>query len=169
MTCERSEFLTNAYEDTANVAKFERLSNISIHIREMEHIQGRSINLALSVRGREALRKVGLEDEVLMRLGTPMYARMIHNIDGTLNEIPYGQRHEDCVVRVPCDTKVKRKTIQMVEKFQPVSSDLTLKERKEARSLRSVDLSDAEIGNRRNALAHCLVLVKDVPNRYYDS
>ncbi|KAG1680080.1 hypothetical protein GQR58_012630 [Nymphon striatum] len=76
---------------------------------------------------------------------------------------------QDCVVRVPCDTKVKRKTIQMAEKFQPVSSDLTLKERKKARSLRSVDLSDAEIGNRRNALAHCLVLVKDVPNRYYDS
>ncbi|KAG1709795.1 hypothetical protein GQR58_002758 [Nymphon striatum] len=69
---------------------------------------------------------------------------------------------QDCVVRVPCDTKVKRKTIQMAEKFQPVSSDLTLKERKEARSLRSVDLSDAEIGNRRNALAHCLVLVKDL-------
>ncbi|KAG1712173.1 hypothetical protein GQR58_002498 [Nymphon striatum] len=37
----------------------------------------------------------------------------------------------------------------MAEKFQPVSSDLTLKERKEARSLRSVDLSDAEIGNRQ--------------------
>ena len=35
MTRERSEFVTNAYEDTANVAKFERLSNISIrkHIR----------------------------------------------------------------------------------------------------------------------------------------
>ncbi|KAG1671516.1 hypothetical protein GQR58_016405 [Nymphon striatum] len=49
----------------------------------------------------------------------------------------------------------------MAEKFQPVSSDLTLKERKEARSLRSVDLSDAEIGDRRNALAHCLVPVKD--------
>ncbi|KAG1651094.1 hypothetical protein GQR58_027494 [Nymphon striatum] len=36
----------------------------------------------------------------------------------------------------------------MAEKFQPVSSDLTLKERKEARSLRSVDLSDADIGDR---------------------
>ncbi|KAG1661431.1 hypothetical protein GQR58_021447 [Nymphon striatum] len=44
---------------------------------------------------------------------------------------------QDCVVRVPYDTKVKRKTIQMAEKFQPGSSDLTLKERKEARSLRS--------------------------------
>ncbi|KAG1656869.1 Procollagen-lysine,2-oxoglutarate 5-dioxygenase 3 [Nymphon striatum] len=41
----------------------------------------------------------------------------------------------------------------MPEKFQPVSSHLTLKEREEARSLRSVDLSDAEIGDRRNALA----------------
>ncbi|KAG1709798.1 hypothetical protein GQR58_002761 [Nymphon striatum] len=74
---------------------------------------------------------------------------------------------QDCVVRVPYDTKVKRKTIQMAEKFQPGSSDLTLKERKEARSLRSVDLSDAEIGNRRNALAHCLafeewLLEKDI-------
>ena len=27
--CERSEFVTNAYEDTANAAKFERLSNMS--------------------------------------------------------------------------------------------------------------------------------------------
>ncbi|KAG1706956.1 hypothetical protein GQR58_003578 [Nymphon striatum] len=61
-------------------------------------------------------------------------------------------RLQDCVVRVPFDTKVKRKTIQMAEKFQPVSSDLTLKERKEARSLRSVNLSDDEIGNRRNCI-----------------
>ena len=29
MTCERSEFVTNAYEDTANVAKFERLPFVS--------------------------------------------------------------------------------------------------------------------------------------------
>ena len=35
MTCERSEFVTNAYEDTANGAKFERWLNISVrkHIR----------------------------------------------------------------------------------------------------------------------------------------
>ncbi|KAG1710441.1 hypothetical protein GQR58_002715 [Nymphon striatum] len=59
-----------------------------------------------------------------------------------------GEETVDCVVRVPYDPKVRRKTIQMAEKFQPVSSDLTLKERKEARSLRSVDLSDADIGDR---------------------
>ncbi|KAG1708496.1 THAP domain-containing protein 1 [Nymphon striatum] len=65
---------------------------------------------------------------------------------------------QDCVVRVPYgpyDTKVKRKTIQMAEKFQPVSSDLTLKERKKARSLRSVDLSDAEIGDRHKMVYKC--------------
>ena len=35
MTCERTEFVTNAYENTANVAKFERLLNSSVrkHIR----------------------------------------------------------------------------------------------------------------------------------------
>ena len=35
MTCDHSEFVTNTYENTANVAKFERLTNISIrkHIR----------------------------------------------------------------------------------------------------------------------------------------
>ena len=35
MTCERSEFVTNAYKYSANVANFERMSNIFIrkHIR----------------------------------------------------------------------------------------------------------------------------------------
>ncbi|KAG1714288.1 hypothetical protein GQR58_001637 [Nymphon striatum] len=32
MSCERSEFVTNAYEDTANVAKFERFENEIDHI-----------------------------------------------------------------------------------------------------------------------------------------
>ena len=43
MTCERSEFVTNAYEDTAKFAKFERLSNIiSIrkHFREQQKRDG---------------------------------------------------------------------------------------------------------------------------------
>ena len=35
MTCERTEFVTNYYKDTVNVAKFERLLNVSVrkHIR----------------------------------------------------------------------------------------------------------------------------------------
>ncbi|CAG2245433.1 KMO [Mytilus edulis] len=59
-------------------------------IRTMEIVKGRSINLALSCRGREALKHVGLEDEVL-KTAIPMRARMIHDLDGTCHPIPYGK------------------------------------------------------------------------------
>lgn len=51
---------------------------------------GRSINLALSVRGVKALERVGLADEVLAD-GIPMYGRMIHHLDGKLSFQPYGK------------------------------------------------------------------------------
>jgi kynurenine 3-monooxygenase len=56
----------------------------------MEVVKGRSINLALSCRGIEALKHVGLEDEVLSN-AIPMRARMIHDLDGTCHPIPYGR------------------------------------------------------------------------------
>ena len=59
-------------------------------IRTQAVVRGRSINLALSVRGREALKGVGMEDKVIQK-GIPMYARMIHNRDGTRRPIPYGK------------------------------------------------------------------------------
>lgn len=59
-------------------------------IREMEHVPGRSINLALSVRGRAALRMVDIEDEVA-ETGIPMPSRLIHNVDGTTTVLPYGK------------------------------------------------------------------------------
>jgi len=58
-------------------------------IRQQKLVLGRSINLALSRRGRDALRCVGLEEEV-MRNGIPMYARMIHDVSGRRRPIPYG-------------------------------------------------------------------------------
>jgi len=58
----------------------------------MEHVPGRSINLAMSIRGRSALREVGLEDEVIKNHGLPMEARMIHRLDGSTYSIPYGQK-----------------------------------------------------------------------------
>lgn len=64
-------------------------------IRTQEVVKGRSINLALSCRGREALRAVGLEDQVVSN-GIPMRARMIHNLDSSRHPIPYGT--EDQVV-----------------------------------------------------------------------
>ena len=50
-------------------------------IREMEHVPGRSINLALSVRGRAALRMVDIEDEVckiLLILSVVMKLNNLH-------------------------------------------------------------------------------------------
>ena len=38
MTCERTEFVTNYYKDTVNVAKFERLLNVSVRKHIRQHI-----------------------------------------------------------------------------------------------------------------------------------
>lgn len=51
---------------------------------------GRSINLALSVRGLHTLRLLGVEDAILKQHAIPMYARMIHSVDGRTQPIPYG-------------------------------------------------------------------------------
>ena len=63
-------------------------------IRKMEHVPGRSINLAMSVRGLAALRKVGLDEHMKTEYGIPMNARMIHSPAGDLNAIPYGKDGE---------------------------------------------------------------------------
>ncbi|XP_076460319.1 kynurenine 3-monooxygenase-like [Babylonia areolata] len=63
-------------------------------IRKQEVVRGRSINLAVAVRGLEALRSVGLEDRVVQK-GIPMYSRMIHDPDGTLRQIPYGKGQQN--------------------------------------------------------------------------
>src|SRR6202008_3225923 len=52
--------------------------------------RGRSINLALSVRGIHALRELGLADEVLAN-SVLMRGRMIHARDGRLTFQPYGK------------------------------------------------------------------------------
>ena len=49
---------------------------------------GRSINLAISHRGISALKRLNL-DYVVQERAIPMKARMIHNRDGSLKEIPY--------------------------------------------------------------------------------
>ena len=68
-------------------------------IRKMEHVPGRSINLAMSVRGLGALNKIELDNHVQEEYGIPMYARMIHNTDGKTNPIPYGKENQ-CIYSV---------------------------------------------------------------------
>ena len=62
-------------------------------IRTLEHVKGRSINMALSERGRSALRGVGIEDLILEK-AIPMHARYIHGADGRTWQILYGEKHQ---------------------------------------------------------------------------
>ncbi|XP_067136006.1 kynurenine 3-monooxygenase [Centruroides vittatus] len=68
-------------------------------IRTLEHVTGRSINLALSVRGRSALKAVGLEEEIIERHAIPMFGRMIHDKDGRRKPIFYGKNNQ-CIFSV---------------------------------------------------------------------
>jgi kynurenine 3-monooxygenase len=51
---------------------------------------GRSINLAMSVRGWTALEKIGMKSK-LEPIAIPMYGRLIHNTDGSEVFQPYGK------------------------------------------------------------------------------
>ncbi|KAI5107865.1 kynurenine 3-monooxygenase, partial [Silurus meridionalis] len=60
-------------------------------IRCAKTVKGKSINLALSHRGRQALKHVGMEDKIVSN-GIPMHARMIHSVNGKCSPIPYGRK-----------------------------------------------------------------------------
>jgi kynurenine 3-monooxygenase len=58
--------------------------------RNTDLYQGKSINLALSHRGINALQKVGLDTAVL-ETAIPMKGRMMHSVSGGLSYQPYGK------------------------------------------------------------------------------
>lgn len=64
--------------------------------RSHDEVGGRSINLAISVRGIHALREIGLADEVL-RAAIPMRGRMMHSPTGTLTFQPYGKDDSESI------------------------------------------------------------------------
>jgi kynurenine 3-monooxygenase len=64
--------------------------------------EGRSINLALSTRGLDALERVGLADHVRSR-AVPMRARLMHAVDGTLTRQPYGATPAEHLLSVDRD------------------------------------------------------------------
>jgi len=59
--------------------------------------EGRSINLALSFRGRKALRKMGVEQEVVSQC-IPMKGRMMHDLEGNLSFMRYGVTKEQVIL-----------------------------------------------------------------------
>uniref|UniRef100_A0A182X709 Kynurenine 3-monooxygenase n=1 Tax=Anopheles quadriannulatus TaxID=34691 RepID=A0A182X709_ANOQN len=68
-------------------------------IRTAELVIGRSINLALSARGRRALAEVGLED-ALLNHGIPMSGRMLHDVNGKCKIVPYDANTNQCIYSV---------------------------------------------------------------------
>ena len=56
---------------------------------------GRSINLVVTSRGIEALRRLGLERDVLA-LSMPVRGRMMHSVEGRLTFQPYGKDDSEC-------------------------------------------------------------------------
>lgn len=68
-------------------------------IRTAELVVGRSINLALSARGRKALAEVGLE-EALLSHGIPMRGRMLHDLKGNCKVVPYDANTNQCIYSV---------------------------------------------------------------------
>ncbi len=59
-------------------------------LRESDISAGKSINLALSMRGWKALETVGVRDQI-EPFAIPMYGRTMHDIGGNLTYQPYGQ------------------------------------------------------------------------------
>lgn len=78
-----------------NVEIFEKRSDL----RKRENLivgEGRSINLAISVRGIHALKLLGLDDEVL-KFAIPMRGRMLHAADKSLTFQSYGSGPKDAI------------------------------------------------------------------------
>jgi len=74
------------------VTVYERRADVRVDQIE----EGRSINLALSVRGIHALQLVGLDREVLAS-AIPMRGRYIHPVSGSCSLIPYGRKPDEVI------------------------------------------------------------------------
>ncbi|CAF3136199.1 unnamed protein product [Rotaria socialis] len=68
-------------------------------IRNQKVVKGRSINMALSRRGRDALAYINCED-VIVRNGIPMRARMLHDLKCHTAAVPYGTKPEHEIISI---------------------------------------------------------------------
>ncbi|KFV07221.1 Kynurenine 3-monooxygenase [Pterocles gutturalis] len=87
----RRGFSVDVYEAREGCAIAVSITNRDIRVASFA--RGRSINLALSHRGRQALRAVGMEEQIVSK-GIPMRARRIHTPSGKKYSIPYGKKNQ---------------------------------------------------------------------------
>jgi hypothetical protein len=76
---------------------------------------GRSINLALSVRGTTALAQAGISEEVL-GISIPMRGRMVHPLGGSVNFQPYSPDYEKFSLYSVSRGMLNMKLIDIAEK-----------------------------------------------------
>ena len=76
-----------------DVTVYERRPNMRSHVLD----SGRSINLALSNRGIQALGSVGLA-EPMKKVAIPMNGRMMHDMEGNLTFQPYGIENNSLIL-----------------------------------------------------------------------
>ena len=76
-----------------NIEIYER----SEDARKNNTFSGRSINLALSNRGINALKYAGIYNNDFESMLIPMYGRMIHDINGVQKLQPYSNKKENCI------------------------------------------------------------------------
>ncbi|XP_065655963.1 kynurenine 3-monooxygenase [Hydra vulgaris] len=86
--------------------------------RLQKYVAGKSINLALSERGRAALRSIGAEDYIV-KTCIPMYARMMHSHNGKRTSISYG-KNDQCILSVD-RRKLNEHLITLAEKNTNIS------------------------------------------------
>ncbi len=79
---------------------------------------GRSINLALSNRGINALDKVGLTEDILSD-AIPMYGRMMHSRTGELNFQPYGTEGQ-CIYSVSRG-RLNIRLLELADEFENIN------------------------------------------------
>ena len=78
-----------------NVDIYEKRSDIRLN----DISAGRSINLALSIRGIRALKEIGIYSEI-KTLIMPMNGRMIHDLSGETSLQPYGQKTNEVIYSI---------------------------------------------------------------------
>lgn len=93
---------------------FERRADM----RKESLYQGRSINLALSTRGLNALSKVGLDAEILSD-AIPMYGRMMHSKTGELSYHAYGK--EGQAINSVSRGRLNIKLIELADEFPNIA------------------------------------------------
>ncbi len=97
-----------------NVNLFERRPDM----RKANIYQGKSINLALSTRGLNALSKIGLDKEILAD-AIPMYGRMMHSKTGELSYHPYGKDGQ--AINSVSRGRLNQKLIELADEFDNIT------------------------------------------------